>query len=1391
MLDEVAQLGVTLAAESGQLRISAPKGTLTRELQRRVVESKDEILRRLQTVALSVPVRSSVRLKPDPLGDALSFPLSDLQLGFYIANDSYMEFHVRPHCYLEYDLIDLDPVAYEAAWNKMLHRHRRELCTVTRDIKLKLLSGDPILRCQIYDLHGSNAEEVGGRLLGIRKEMNRQELPLDAWPWLDLRISLWTENGREMARVHYNHNNFFSDGFGTMQFLHEIDEYYSNPGLTYPPLTLSYRDAVLGLERLDKSELGGAAYNYWAARLPGLPPPPSLPQKAGLNRRCRSQLERREGGIEKPLWDAFKSRAAAFGITPSNAMIAAYAYVIVTWSNSDHFILSQMVTRRFADLHPDLTRMLGNFASLYPLEIKLSASASFADNAKRIQEQVMEDMEHLQIGGMRVLQELNRLKGSFGTAPSPFVVGSGLSLKKYKKAAYTLLETSQTVLDHQFFELEDGSCYYVWDLIEVFFPEGVIAHMWDAFNRLVHLLASDSSAWLHTDFDLVHVRDLRDRHERNQTAEPVSTSGLHAALSKEAVVRSNSIVLLSAQGPLSYGALDAESNALAAELWKRGVRRGDLVPVIMDRDKEMLVAVMAILKAGAAYVPIDPRLPQARIALLLTSVGSRLAVTQPKYTGLPAWPEGMTVLCGSLNGPAAGASNGDISCTAGNSDLAYVIYTSGSTGTPKGVMISHCGALNTILDINRRFNVGPSDRLFGVSEFNFDLSVYDIFGTIAAGACLVYPDPESAQDPMHWLELTLRENITIWNSVPALMRLWVEAAERRRARVPSLRLVLLSGDKIPLDLPAAIRLIAPNANIVSLGGATEASIWSILYPIQQVEPTWATIPYGYPMVNQRWYARDRNGKDCPTWVPGELHIGGVGLAQGYWQDSEKTERSFYLDPLTGERLYRTGDLGRYLPGGCLEWMGRLDFQVKVQGQRIELGEIEAVLGEHPSIVQAVVVLEETMGRHEPRLVGYIVPKEDACVEVKHIVSFLQNKLPPHMLPTAWRMLERLPLTANGKIDRKALPKTHFIADADSHKKREYVEPVNAIEQRLQAIWESILGVARIGVTDDFFDLGGQSFDAIRIFALIKEELGRAFTLSDIWQARTIRELGKGITCPEDTPQIHRIVPIDLRGTGDSLFLVHPAGGSVMTYTHLGERINRPLYGIQAFPRLDDTRRRTDVIAMAKEYVTELKQHQPAGAYLLGGWSSGAMIAFEMASQLEASGERVNQVFILDGPAPVPRADVSDKRLLLWFLQDLVLDLPLERLEGETFLGLKPEEQLRKAAALLKGPGMLGLDIESMMESFLVFRDVVIAGTRYNPTRISSNLTVVRVEDDIVDEFSTHPGRDAIDWGWSRFTTGNVRCIRVSGTHHTFLKQPILGDWCELFNGAEPAGVRRA
>ncbi|MEV1146410.1 non-ribosomal peptide synthetase [Micromonospora sp. NPDC049799] len=420
-------------------------------------------------------------------------------------------------------------------------------------------------------------------------------------------------------------------------------------------------------------------------------------------------------------------------------------------------------------------------------------------------------------------------------------------------------------------------------------------------------------------------------------------------------------------------------------------------------------------------------------------------------------------------------------------DLAYVIFTSGSTGRPKGVMIDHRGAANTVQDVNARFGVTPADRVLGLSALSFDLSVYDVFGALAAGAAVVLPAPARAADPEHWSDLVRRHRVTVWNSVPALMQAWVDApAAHADPAESSLRVVMLSGDWIPVRLPDAIRRRHPRAAVHSLGGATEASIWSIHFPVGVVDDGWASIPYGRPMANQTMHVYDDRFTPCPVWTPGELWIGGTGVALGYWADPVRTDERFVRHPVTGERLYRTGDLGRWLPDGTIEFLGRDDDQVKLNGFRIELGEISAALSRLPGVAEAVTVVDTNPGTGRRQLVGYVVPADPAApVPAETLRAGLARVLPEYMVPHHYPVLERVPLSANGKVDRGALPSPWTrLAPAGQP-----AAPGDDVERTILAIWQEALDRDDFGVEDNFFELGADSLHAVRILGRLREEFG--------------------------------------------------------------------------------------------------------------------------------------------------------------------------------------------------------------------------------------------------------------------------------------------------------------
>ena len=1473
LIQALAERHICLDALDGQLSVNAPKGALTAELVKALKQHKPALIDFL--AAQKVVSNKPVHIIPDKQNIHQPFPFSDLQVAFYMAGNAYMEYHVQPHYYNEVNYRNFDITRYQQAINLVFERHRGDAVLITDDGQLQVLNPLPSVNCQIHNFTTCAPEEREQGLLAIRQRMMRQELPLDQWPWIVFEISVWNESGEQHTRIHSNVNNFYSDGFGVSILHKEIEQFYHNPALTLPPLELSYRDAVLGLRELSESPEGLEAKEYWLSRLPDLPAPPALPQRVNVNRKCRSRLQRRENILPATLWDAIKKQAASYGLTPSSVIITAYAELLSSWSGSQHFILSNMVTRRLP-IHPQIKEIIGNFASLYPLEIDLRGDLSFIDKVRRIQQQILIDSGKRQWGGMQVMQAFNQLKGEFSRVPCPFVVGSALFMEDFQKPDFSCLETAQTLFDHQFWELGTGEYYYVWDLLEEFFPEGMIASMWVSFEHLLQRLGESSSIWQERVLTIAPAAfPQNENHEM-----PVSHSLLHQGLAVNVTSIPDAVFVSTVTGDYSYDDIDRYSERIAEllSMQTHTLMTNNLVAIVMDRSESLLAAVIAVLKAGGAYVPIEPSLPCERIQYLLTNTHAQIVLADAVHTQKIArvCSEKIALInidtldCDlhnekpAINSPTINSQAIDTQCT----DLAYVIYTSGSTGKPKGVMIDHRAALNTVKDINRRFNINQYDVVLGVSSFSFDLSVYDIFGVLEAGARLVYPDPAAACNPAHWLALLNEKNVTVWNSAPPLMALLLETGLRQNVSLPDLRLVMLSGDWIPLDLHHQLQQLAPNAQLISLGGATEASIWSIYHPVKQIEPHWISIPYGKPLANQGWQIRDAIGRQVPLWTVGELWITGMGLARGYWQDAEKTKSRFIIDTATGERCYRTGDWGRYLPDGTIEFMGRMDDQVKIQGYRIELGEIEATLMRNHLVKQAVVLVEnidkdidnngdkgrakdrdKNTDKKDKRLVAFVVLKnttistlgkaEKKCLLQNSIITFseyLKKSLPSYMVPHAWALLAEIPLTRNGKIDRKALLAVDHNDRGESNQGKSdqgksdqektcrkdgsqrasiqqvlpntiNQQPRNAIEERLLTIWLRILNRESLSIYDDFFDLGGRSFDAVRCLALIKEQLGNTLSLGDIWEYRTIVRLAEYIGHNKDNSS-PLIMLNDIRGK-QPCFMIHPGGGQVVAYYPLAKYLHGPCLGLCALERDVDRDDMHSIEAIASRYTTLIRRQQKRGPYQLVGWSSGSYIAFEIAFQLEQLGELVNKLVIIDAPAPMQHLTISPMDMLKGFFEDLGLGLPISRIDALVVSGQDEKSQFTRICDDFNQTPTIHLSVDQLYPMFRVFSACVNASRNYDPLgicdrlvsqrvaqrvpkKVNASIVVIRAQEGVVTEFASHPYQEQLDWGWQYLTHTHIEATSILGTHHTILQEPqvnIVADYINKHSHTNKHGHR--
>ena len=1373
LLLELNQHGVSVDVEDANLKIHFKKGLLDDSLLKQVKENKSEIIKHLSSVSSltkSMPI-PTVEIDESRIFEA--FPLSDMQEGFFIADHPYMEFQVRPHYYLEIESNELDIELYEQSWNKTLIKHRRSIVTTTKNGELQLLNNFNPIKIKINNLENIDEHLVPYKLGEIRNRLKVEQLPHDSWPWFSLEVTIWKQFGESKKVIHFNSNNFFWDGFSLRQLFYDTNKLYKNPYLDVSPVELTYRDAVIALQKLERSALGERSKTYWETRIENLPPAPNLAILQRKARRVRTYMVRRTYRIDQKTWEKLQINAASASITPSFMFIAAYCVILSRWSNADHFILANMASRRFNEMHDEMPNLLGNFSSVYPLEVDFRETNNFRERSMRVQNQFLEDSKHFFYGGMKVMQSLNRNKGELGSSPCPFVVGSALSMGKFQKFSFSSLETSQALLDHTFWENDDDTVSLAWDVVEDFFPEKLIDSMWDCYVTFIQSLAEKLENWYCSPIQLDTSLNQSIITKVNSTEQDLPLKTLDSFLNEASIRYSDNVAVVSENTSYTFNQLNLKSELIANILASKNVIN-KAVPIICQKGPALLWSVYGVLKAGAHYVPIDPGLPLSRIKLLISRANASVVLCQT---------QAINELLNEIKKDPS--SNLDVNfidvqnieslndaitdLPIANLDrLAYIIFTSGSTGQPKGVMINHGPAANTVIDINNKFNVTKEDVIFGVSSFGFDLSVYDIFGSAATGATLVFPDPSLSLNPAHWCDLVIQNKVSVWNSVPALAKLLIEVAESRNQTLPSLRLILMSGDWIPIDLPQKLAHYAPNAKLISLGGATEASIWSIFHEIKDLDPSLVSIPYGIPLANQKWHIRDIHNQPAPIHAPGELFISGKGLAEGYFNDEEKTNKSFFIDKITGERFYRTGDYGRYLPDGNIEFLGRIDFQVKIQGNRIELGEIEYQLLEQGDVSEAIVAAQYFEETHSQQLVAYVVLKEGISDAQGVLSEALSSVLPKYMVPSLWMFLDKLPLTANGKIDRKSLPKAEIEKKSGSN--QGFQAPTSDAELKLVKIWSQVLQNDKVGVNQDFFELGGDSFAAVRMLALINNEFNVMLSLGDVLTDRTILKLAHKLQKNNQFYENKLLVLIRKKPEKEPIFWVHPAGGNTLCYQELSSHINATTYGFQAVGINGNVTPLEDIKQMASHYAEELLAEYDSHSIRLGGWSSGGLIAFELAHQLISAGRQVKDVFILDSPSPFTQTNLDETTLIKWFIEDLDIDISYESLEIDCPGDRRDDIGLiNQVVEKLNANHSISLDAKILLPIFQVFKGIVRGSSNYTSSKIDSNLILLRAKKGQVSEFVAHPNYDQDSWGWEEYSNKELSTYFIPGTHYSLLK----------------------
>ena len=1008
------------------------------------------------------------------------FPISDVQIAYLMGRDNAFELGgVSTHAYGEIES-KLDINRFNNSLQKVIDRHPILRSVVLSNGTQKILKNVPKYKIEVVDYSNLSEEELNRNILEERNKLYHHVFKTDEWPLFKFKAY---KTYRDSYYIFIEYDLIIGDGMSMRILSKELIDYYVNPDIMLPKINYNFRDYMIAYEEFKQSQTYLDAKKYWLDKIEDFPSSPNLPYKQEPSKVKEPHFARISNSLNKEQLLRLRDRAKEHSVTISALLCTVFSEVLGYWSNQPHHAVNLTVFNRYP-FNEDVEKIIGDFTSSMIIDVDLTLEDSFWNKCKNVQNTLMEALENRHYNGIEFIRELSKYNHTENKAIMPIVFTSMIFDEKgtYKDESEKIGEvkfegsqTSQVFLDFQVSD-DNGILKMSWDYVEELFDKDMINEM---FHQYIDIL-----------INLVNYKDdykfeLSDEsykliQDYNNTDEEIESGVLYKKIYEQSKVNGDKIALKFKDEELTYRELNEKSNQVANYLKAHGIGRNDFVGVLGKRCPRTIINILGVLKAGAGYVPIDPNYPQERIKFILNSCKAKYYLSNYYENDIEKYEKL------------------DLEIVNSKKDIAYVIFTSGSTGTPKGVQITHEAAFNTICDINNKFNVNSEDKILGISSMCFDLSVYDIFGAQFAGAKLI--QIEDQRNINNLVEVIKKEQVSICNSVPAIMEMLVDNLENDEL-IDSLRLILLSGDWISIDLPNKIKNHFKNAKVLSLGGATEASIWSIYYPIDKVKKEWSSIPYGIPLANQKFYVLNYNKELCPIGVSGELYIGGVGVSAGYINNEEKNRESFMIHPEFG-RIYNTGDYGVLEKDGYIRFLGRKDNQVKIRGYRIELEEIERNLLKIQSIENALVT--DLVDDDKKFLYAYIISNTE--INESNIKEELSKYLPDYMIPDHCIKIDKIPLTANGKVNRKELPKVKFKGVS----KKNFKLPENELQREISDIWEEILNIEKVSINDNFYDLGGQSILMIRMIAKIEKKLKVKISYSEFINNCTIEKLSEVI-----------------------------------------------------------------------------------------------------------------------------------------------------------------------------------------------------------------------------------------------------------------------------------------
>jgi amino acid adenylation domain-containing protein len=1269
----------------------------------------------------------------------------------------------------------LNVLTFTQAWQRVVERHpilRSSFDWQDLDEPLQTVHPQVQLPLEQQDWRYLSASEQEDKLQAYLQADRERGFDLIRAPLIRLALFQLAESDYKLV---WTFHHILLEGRSLQILLKEVFAFYEafcqgeDLQLEQPR---PYSDYIEWLQQQDVSK----AEAFWRQMLSGFTAPTPLVVERVARRGHSQELGHGQEQLQfsETVTSALKSLAQEHELTLNTLVNGAWALLLSRYSGEEDVVFGATRACRRSALQ-GAESMVGLFINTLPLRVQVSPELSVLSWLKELRSQwiALRDYEHTPLVQVQKWSDISPGISLFQS----IVVFENYQLnsvlyeqgESWKKREFQLLEQTSfplTVSGYAGQQLLINIEYHY-----QCFEQATIMRMLGHLQTLLESMVANPEQRL-ADLPIL---TQAERHQllvewNNTTVKYLQYDCIHQLIEQQVQRTPEAIAVVWENQKLTYQELNTQANHIAHYLRSLGVQPEVKVGICIERCLEMIVGILAIIKAGGAYLPLDPAYPPERLEFMLRDARVPFILTKSTLVETLPHHQAQVICLDTDKSIFTQQSSENPSHQTQPHNLAYIIYTSGSTGKPKGITIEHRSLINAYLAWEDAYHLSSrTSSHLQMASFSFDVFSGDLVRTLCSGGKLAICPKDFLLDPRELYTLMQQQKIDCAEFVPAVLRNLIQYLEATNQNLGFMKLLVAGSDSWYLSEYQHIRsLCGHETRLINSYGVSEATIDTTYFETEIVDLSFDRLtPIGRPFANNQVYLLDDNMQPVPIGVPGELYIGGAGLARGYLNRPDLTEEKFIPHPFADyfphnqdKRLYKTNDKARYLADGNIEFLGRLDNQVKIRGFRIELGEIEILVNQHPQIKESIVIIrEDVLG--DKRIVAYIVSHREQTPAISELRQFLKKQLPDYMVPSAFVMLEAIPLTPNGKVDRQALP----LPEAGRESEDTLVAPRNELERELTKIWERVLGIQPIGIRDNFFSLGGHSLIAVQLFVAIEKIWGRNLPLGTLFQAQTIEELAKVLRDREWSAPWSSLVLIQPGGLQPPLFCIHPIGGNILEYYALANYLDReqPIYGLQSQGLDGKQQPFRRVEEMASHYLSEIRTVQPHGPYFLLGYSFGGLVAFEMARQLAAAGEKTQMLALIDRSV----SNLRNRRpsLLqswkihlfnLWQLNlkersNYIMDRITYRLTNNNerdFL----DKSLYKSQALTP-------QLSNVLDANLQ------ASEDYITHSYNGKITLFRCQVQDLDQH-LHP-----DLGWSDVVKGNLEIYHIPGSHLMMMKEP--------------------